>query len=128
MAKSAIFLLAAMCCLPQTNEYPPEKENVLLKTQPGKQLFQEDVRCGDYFWKSEKADKTGATVLYYFYGDPSWGKNKLGLYRIAVFHVVVDPEKDPPTAQIIRDQEGKLTEVRVRMTAAQREASKACFP
>lgn len=118
-------LLAAAATAQQ--DYAPDKENVVFKTQIGKQLHKEDVQCGEYFWKSDKADKKGVTALYYFYGDPAYGKNKLGLYHQSLYKVVVNAEKEPPTVQVIRDSEGNLKEVRVQMTAAQLKASKACF-
>jgi hypothetical protein len=111
----------------QTPDYAADRENPLLKTVAGKQLFPGDVRCGEYFWKSDKADKGGATVLYFFYGDPAYGKNKLGMYRQKSYKVVLDVRKDPPTAQVI-NKEGSFKEVRVQMTQAQFELSKACFP
>ncbi|HEV2445786.1 MAG TPA: hypothetical protein VGS58_07685 [Candidatus Sulfopaludibacter sp.] len=116
----------AACCLGQAGDYAPDKENALFKTVPGKQLFQEDVRCGDYFWKSEKADKNGATTLYFFYGDPAFGKNRLGLYKQKAYRVVVNEEKDPPTARVINEN-GQFKEVLVQMTAAQWELAKGCF-
>jgi len=121
----AIVWAATLCA--QTGTYPPDQENVVFKTQIGKQIDKSDVQCGEYFWRSEKADKKGVPTVYYFYGDPSYGKNKLGLYHQTLYKVVVSPEKDPPTVQVIRDGEGNLKEVRVRMTEAQRQASKACF-
>lgn len=128
MMRTAIFFLSVAVFFSQTADYSPDKENVVLKTQPGKQMFKEDVQCGDYFWKSEKADRNGVPVLYYFYGDPAWGKNKVGLYRQSVYRVTVNAKKDPPTVQVIMDAKGALKEVRVQMTDAQRNASKACFP
>jgi hypothetical protein len=121
----AILWVAALFA--QTGEYPADQENVVFKTQIGKQIDKSDVQCGEYFWRSEKADKKGVPTVYYFYGDPSYGKNKLGLYRQSLYKVVVNPEKDPPTVQVIRDGEGNLKEVRVQMTEAQRKVSKACF-
>jgi hypothetical protein len=112
----------------QANDYAPEKENVVFKTQIGKQLDKDDVQCGEYFWKSLKADKRGIPSVYFFYGDPAYGKNKLGLYHLNQYKVEVNAEKDPPTVQVIRDGEGNLKEVRVRITGAQLKASKACFP
>ena len=126
IARCAILCLAA-CALAQTPDYSPEKENVVFKTQIGKQINKDDVQCGEYFWKSDKADKRGIPSVYYFYGNPAYGKNKLGLYHQSQFKVVVNPQKDPPTVQIIRDGEGNLKEVRVQMTQAQLDASKACF-
>jgi hypothetical protein len=111
----------------QTADYPADKENVVFKTQIGKQIDKSDVQCGEYFWRSEKADKKGVPTVYYFYGDPSYGKNKLGLYHQSLYKVVVNPEKDPPTVQVVRDGEGNLKEVRVQMTEPQLKASKACF-
>jgi hypothetical protein len=109
-------------------DYAPDKENVVFKTQIGKQIHKEDVQCGDYFWRSVKADAKGIPTVYYFYGDPAYGKNKLGLYYQRLYKVVVDAQKDPPTVQVIRDGEGTLKEVRVRMTQAQLSASRVCFP
>jgi len=120
-------LALALPAWAQTNDYAPEKENVVFKTQIGKQLDKDDERCGDYFWKSLKADKKGVPSIYYFYGDPAYGKNKLGLYHQSQYKVVVNEAKEPPTVQIIRDSEGNLKEVRVQMTEAQLKASKACF-
>jgi len=45
-------LLFSVLCFAQADDYAPEKENVLLKTRLGKQLFKEDVQCGNYFWIS----------------------------------------------------------------------------
>ncbi|MDR3698364.1 MAG: hypothetical protein P4L56_01935 [Candidatus Sulfopaludibacter sp.] len=122
-----LVILWAAALFAQTGEYPADKENVVFKTQIGKQIDKSDVQCGEYFWRSEKADKKGVPTVYYFYGDPSYGKNKLGLYRQSLYKVVVNPEKDPPTVQVVRDGEGNLKEVRVRMTEAQLKVSKACF-
>jgi hypothetical protein len=122
----AIPVLAA-CGFGQTADYAADKENAIFKTVPGKQLFPEDVRCGEYLWKSEKADKNGATILYFFYGDPAYGKNKLGMYKQRAYKVVLNEEKDPPTAQVVSEN-GAFKEVRVQMTRAQFELSKACFP
>jgi hypothetical protein len=120
-------LLFSIFCFSQSDDYAPEKENVLLPTKPGKQLFKEDVRCGDYFWMSVKAAVDGTPALYYFYGDPAFGKNKVGLYRQDLYRAVVVEQKDPPTVQVIRGPEGKITEVRVRLTAAELAASMACL-
>ena len=57
-----LMLLFSAFCLAQTDDYAPEKENVLLKTRAGKQLFKEDVQCGNYFWISVKAAVNGAPV------------------------------------------------------------------
>jgi len=121
-----VCLWLAVCGLAQSPTYPAEQENTLFKTVPGKQLFAEDVRCGDYFWKSDKADKSGATVLYFFYGDPAYGKGKLGMYKQKAYKVTLNEEKDPPTAQVILEG-GSFKEVRVLMTKAQYESAKACF-
>lgn len=115
---------AVYCCAAQ--DYAPDKENVILKTVPGKQLFKEDVRCGEYFWKSEKADKVGATVLYFFYGNPAWGQNKLGMYKQKSYKVELSEEKDPPTAQVV-NEDGQFKQVVVRMTKALYETARACF-
>ena len=123
-----VILWSAAGLFAQANDYPADKENVVFKTQIGKQINKDDVQCGEYFWKSDKADKRGVPTVYYFYGDPSYGKNKLGLYHQRLYKVVVNPEKDPPTVQVFRDPEGNLKEVRVLMTEAQLKASKACFP
>jgi len=128
MMTARVLLLFAACALAQTPDYSPDKENVVFKTQIGKQIDKDDVQCGEYFWLSLKADKRGAPTVYYFYGDPSYGKNKLGLYQQKVYKVVVNPEKTPPTAQVIHDGEGNLKEVRVQMTEAQLKASRVCFP
>ena len=119
-------LALAVCGFGQADQYAAGRENIVFKTVPGKQLFPEDVRCGEYFWKSDKADKTGATVLYFFYGDPAYGKNKLGLYKQKTYTVAINEEKDPPTAQVVNEG-GAFKEVRVQMTRAQYELSKACF-
>lgn len=126
--RPGLVLLFSALCFAQGDDYTPEKENVLMKTQPGKQLFKEDVQCGGYFWISVKAAVNGAPVLYYFYGDPAFGKNKVGLYRQDRYRVVVAAQKDPPTVQVIRGQQGVIDEIRVRMTATEFEASRACFP
>jgi hypothetical protein len=123
-----IGLLVSAHGYPQTSGYPPERENAVQRTKPGKQLFKEDEPCGAYFWKSVKADPGGAVALYFFYGSPEYGKGKLGLYRQAKYRVVVNERKDPPTAQVIKDEKGSLTEVRVQMTKAEFEASRGCFP
>jgi hypothetical protein len=123
----ALAPLAACAFGQSADQYAADKENVVFKTVPGKQLFPEDVRCGEYFWKSEKADKGGATILYFFYGDPAYGKGKLGMYKQKAYKVVFDEQRDPPTAQVINEQ-GQFKEVRVVMTKAQFEASKSCFP
>ena len=122
-----VFLFSA-ACFAQADDYAPENENVLLKTRPGKQLFKEDVQCGNYFWISVKAAVNGAPVLYYFYGDPAFGKNKVGLYQQRLYRAVVGEQKDPPTVQVIRAQQGNIREIRVRLTAAELASSKACLP
>jgi len=112
----------------QTSGYPPEQENALQKIVPGKQLYKEDQPCGAYFWKSEKAGRSGAVALYFFYGSTEYGKGKLGMYQQAKFHVVVNEQKDPPTAQAIKDRDGSLKEVKVQMTKAELQSSRSCFP
>src|SRR5689334_6782338 len=99
--KYLCLIAAAACCYAQAPAF--DKENALLKTVPGKKLFKEDVPCGDYFWKSEKADKNGAVILYFFFGDPAYGKNKIGMYKQKDYKVVLNDEKDPPTAQVVID-------------------------
>src|SRR6185369_7287541 len=42
-------LLLAFPGFPQTDDYAPEKENVIQRTKPGKQLHKEDEPCGSYF-------------------------------------------------------------------------------
>ena len=126
--RPGLVLLFSALCFAQADDYAPENENVLLKTQPGKQLFKEDVQCGGYFWISVKAAVNGAPVLYYFYGNPAFGKNKVGLYRQGLYHPVVVDDKDPPTVQVIRGPQGVIGEIRVRMTAMEFESSRACFP
>lgn len=123
-----VALWFSAACFGQAGDYAPENENVLLKTRPGKQLFKEDVQCGNYFWISVKAAVNGAPVLYYFYGDPAFGKNKVGLYRQDLYRAVVDVQRDPPTVQVIRGQQGNIREIRVRLTAGELAASKDCFP
>ena len=112
----------------QTGDYAPEKENAIQKIKPGKQLHKEDEPCGAYFWKSQKADPSGATALYYFYGSTEYGKGKMGLYQQVRYRAVVDDEKDPPTAQVIKDDHGIVKEVVVRMSSQAFEASRSCFP
>jgi hypothetical protein len=112
----------------QTDDFAPEKENAIQKTKPGKQLHKEDEPCGTYFWKSQKADPSGAVALYYFYGSTEYGKGKMGLYQQVRYRAVVNDEKDPPTAQIIKDDHGIVKEVVVRMSKQEFEASKSCFP
>lgn len=126
--RHGLAFLWAVAMFAQGGDYPTDQENVVFKTQIGKQINKDDVQCGEYFWKSDKADKRGVPTVYYFYGDPAYGKNKLGLYHQSLYKVVVNAEKDPPTVQVLRDGEGNLQEVRVRMTEAQLKASKACFP
>jgi hypothetical protein len=116
----------AVCAFAQSTNYPADQENVVFKTVAGKQVFAEDVRCGDYFWKSEKADKNGATVLYFFYGDPAYGKGKLGMYKQRSYRVVINEQKDPPTAQVINEK-GTFKEVLVQMSQAEFDRSRACF-
>ncbi|HWC95875.1 MAG TPA: hypothetical protein VG456_03980 [Candidatus Sulfopaludibacter sp.] len=117
-----------VCAFAQTPDYAPNQENVVFKTQIGKQINKDDVQCGDYFWKSDKADKKGTVSVYYFYGNPAYGKNRLGLYHLNQYKVVVNPAKDPPTVQVFYDGEGTLKEVRVQMTQSQYDASRVCFP
>lgn len=112
----------------QTDDYAAEKENVIQKTKPGKQLHKEDQPCGAYFWRSEKADPSGATAVYYFYGSTEYGKGKMGLYQKVRYRAVRNAEKDPPTVQIVKDDQGIVKEVVVRLTPQQFEASKTCFP
>ena len=124
-----LWLVSAACCISQTQtgEYPPERENALHKIKPGKQLFKEDEPCGQYFWKSQKADRSGATTLYYFFGSTEYGKGKLGLYQQVFFRVETNEEKDPPTAQVIKTDGGTVKEVVIRMSKRELEASHACF-
>jgi hypothetical protein len=112
----------------QTDDYAPEKENTIQRTKPGKQLNKEDEPCGGYFWRSEKADPSGAIAVYYFYGSTEYGKGKMGLYQKVRYRAVVNDEKDPPTAQIIKDDHGIVKEVVIRLTRREFETSKACFP
>jgi hypothetical protein len=129
--KSAIWLclLLPASCFSQTGsgDYPPEQENVIQKIKPGKQLFKEDEPCGEYFWKSLKADRSGAVALYYFFGSTEYGKGKLGLYQQVYYRVETDGKKDPPTAQVIKTAGGIVKEVLIRMTGRELEASRACF-
>ena len=127
MFRRALLVFAA-CAFAQTPDYSPDKENVVFKTQIGKQIDKDDVQCGDYFWMSLKADKRGTATVYYFYGNPAYGKNKLGIYQQKMYKVVVNAEKEPPTVQVIHDAEGNLKEVRVQMTEAQYKTSRVCFP
>ena len=129
-AFSLIFLVFSITARvgAQSSGYPPEQENALQRTRPGKQLFREDEPRGAYLWKSLKAGRSGAVTLYYFYGSTEYGKGKLGMYRQADYRVRVDARKDPPTAQVIKDSTGNLKEVRIRMTAAGFSAARACFP
>jgi hypothetical protein len=129
--KSAIplWLLLSACCFAQaqTGDYPPERENAVQKIKPGKQLFKEDEPCGDYFWKSLKADRSGAVALYYFFGSTEYGKGKMGLYQQVFFRVETNEAKDPPTAQVVKEG-GTVKEVIIRMTRREWEAARACFP
>jgi hypothetical protein len=120
-------LLLAALAFPQAQDYPDGNENALQKVQPGRQLFKEDVACGGYFWRSEKADKFGSVVVYYFFGSREWGKARIGLYQQGRYTVVIDEEKDPPTAQVLADPKGKFQGVRVRMTRREYESARACF-
>ena len=124
----AICVAALWCCAAQTSDYPPEQENTLQRTRPGRQLFKEDEPCGNYLWRSDKAERGGAMVLYYFYGSTEYGKAKIGMYLRSKFHAEVGESKDPPTAQVIRDGRHNVREVRIRMTAAEYEAARPCFP
>ena len=129
--KSAIWLclLLPASCFSQTGsgDYPPEQENAIQKIKPGKQLFKEDEPCGEYFWKSLKADRSGAVTLYYFFGSTEYGKGKLGLYQQVLYRVETKEEKDPPTAQVIRSAAGTVKEVVIRMSRRELEASRGCF-
>jgi len=120
-------ILAAAYAIAQTSDYPPEQENALQKTVPGKQLFKEDVACGAYFWKSQKASPRGVAV-YFFYGSTDYGKGKLGLYLQSKYRVELNESKDPPTAQAVKSKSGDLSEIVVRMTDKEFQASGACFP
>ena len=130
--KSALYVWIGLLVLAhgyaQTSDYPPEQENSLQKITPGKQLFKDDEPCGAYLWKSTKADRSGAVALYFFYGSTEYGKGKMGMYQQVKFHVVVNEEKDPPTAQVIKNRDGSLKEVKVQMTKAEFQASRGCFP
>ena len=128
IAKGLFALLVCACGFPQTSDYPPEQENALQKIKPGKQLYKEDEPCGGYFWKSQKAARGGATVLYFFYGSTEYGKGKLGMYEQVKYRVVVNEAKDPPTAQVVKNGDGTVKEVKVQMTDAEHQASGACFP
>lgn len=123
-----VCFLWALTLFAQAGDYPADQENAVFKTQIGKQINKDDVQCGEYFWKSDKADKKGTPTVYYFYGNPAYGKNKLGLYQQKLYKAVVNPAKDPPTVQVFRDGEGNLKEVRVQMTEAQLKLSRVCFP
>jgi len=121
-------VLAVVPLLLQADDYPAEKENVLHKTTPGKQLKKDDEPCGAYLWKSSKVDPSGAVALYYFYGSTEYGKGKMGLFQLVKFRAEANEEKDPPTAQIVKDSQGIVKEVILRMTKRELEASRACFP
>ncbi len=125
LATALLFLSGSWSSAQATD--PPAGEEVILETVPGRQLFKEDMPCGTYFWKSEKADRNGTVMLYYFYGSPGWGKGKLGLYQRSRYRVIVDETKDPPTAQIVTDDKGNFLRVTIRMTSREREASRSCF-
>src|SRR5690349_7662138 len=98
----------------QPSAQTPE-ENVIHKTTPGKQLFQEDVQCGSYFWRSERADKSGAVTVYFFFGPQEYGKGKVGIYKQSLYDVVVNEDKDPPTAQIVVDDSGFVKSIKVQI-------------
>jgi hypothetical protein len=123
----ACLVLAAGCAIAQSTDYAPENENAVHKTVPGKQLYKEDEPCGAYFWKSMKASPRGVSV-YFFYGSTEYGKGKLGLYLQAQYRVQVDESKDPPTAQAVKTKASDLSEIVVRMTGKEFQASGACFP
>jgi len=138
ISKGEVRVMKTACCVcigllvcahgyPQASDYPPEQENALQKTKPGKQLFKEDEPCGAYFWKSLKADRSGAVALYFFYGSTEYGKGKLGMYPQAKYRVVLNEDKEPPTAQVIKDEAGSLKEVRVQMTKAEFQSARGCF-
>ncbi|SPF50636.1 hypothetical protein SBA4_4460014 [Candidatus Sulfopaludibacter sp. SbA4] len=64
-------------------------------------------------------------------GSRCWSRRKATrrlLYQQAKFHVVVNEQKDPPTAQVIKDRDGSLKEVKVQMTKAEFQSSRSCFP
>jgi len=120
--------LALASGMAQTDEYAREKENAIHKTVPGKQLYKEDTACGSYFWRSEKATKISPVAVYYFFGSTEYGQGKLGLYPRGRYHVIVNEEKDPPTAQVILNQRGGVDEVRIQMTSREYETARECFP
>ncbi len=113
--------------LSQTADYPLTGENALHLSRPGRQLNKEDVTCGRYLWKSEKLPKVGPVVIYYFFGSQEYGKGKLGIYRPGQFVLVINNAKDPPTAQVILDSQGKFQSVRLQLTQAEYEAARSCF-
>lgn len=129
MAMKLVFCVLLVClAAAQTDDYPRERENALHRTNPAKRLFPEDAPCGGYLWKSEhKAELHMAVALYYFFGSTEYGKSKMGLYPQGLFRAVVNEQRDPPTAQIIMDDD-KLKEVRIQMTSKEYESARQCFP
>jgi hypothetical protein len=121
------WLLVSTHGFSQTGDYAPEQENAIHKITPGKQLHKEDEPCGAYLWKSPKGDPSGAPVLYYFYGSTEYGKGKIGLYQQALYRGVADEEKDPPTAQVVKDGRGRVKEVVVRMRKQELDTATSCF-
>ena len=125
--KLAWWVFAVCLAAAQTDDYPRERENVLHPTNPAKRLFQDDVPCGGYLWKSEHKAELHMVALYYFFGSTDYGKSKMGLYPQSLYRAVIHEDRNPPTAQVILE-DGKAKEIRIQMTSKEYESARQCFP
>ena len=118
----SLFLTAGPALPQQSAASAPE--DAIQKTAPDRKLDRSDEACGHYLWISTK---NGQKFLYYFFGSTEWGKSKIGFYSQNLYHVVVDPDKDPPTVQRLTNSGGAVSEIRIRMTRDELTASSACL-
>ena len=122
----ALCLCAALLAAAQSDDYPRERENQLHPTTPAKRLFPDDTPCGGYLWKSDHKSELHMTAIYYFFGSTDYGKSKMGLYPQALYHAVVNEERQTPTAQVI-SEDGHVKEIRIQMTQKEYDAASPCF-
>lgn len=99
MSAGAGLLLLALQAIGLDFPQPPAAsatEETIQRTISGRELDPGDEPCWHYLWISTK---NGTRFLYYFFGSTECGKGKIGFYQQNLYHVILDPEKKPPTVE-----------------------------